>query len=109
MSTGYLQVSTTIDSKQKAQHLARLVVRERLAACAQVSGPIDSVYWWEGAVESEPEWVCSMKTTDGLFDALAALVTEHHDYDTPEIIATPITANRAYLEWIAEETRPAAR
>ncbi|MEX2586888.1 MAG: divalent-cation tolerance protein CutA [Actinomycetota bacterium] len=104
MSTGFLQVTTTIDSPEEASALARAVVEARLAACAQVSGPIDSTYWWEGELDTDREWVCSMKTTEKLFEALARFVTENHSYETPEIIATPITANREYLEWITAET-----
>lgn len=107
MSTGFLQVTTTIDSHEDAEELARAVVEARLAACAQVGGPIDSIYWWEGVLDSDKEWFCSMKTTDEMFEALAEFITEHHAYETPEIIATPITANREYLEWISAETKPA--
>lgn len=105
ISTGFLQVTTTIDSQEDAQTLARAVVEARLAACAQVSGPIDSTYWWEGALDTDREWVCSMKTTEQLFEALVEFITENHGYETPEIIATPITANREYLEWMAAETK----
>jgi len=105
MADTYLQVTTTTDSRDDAKWLARDVVERRLAACAQVLGPIDSVYWWEGAVESAAEWLCLMKTTSARLDALIAHLRSGHSYDNPEITATPISAGSPdYLTWISQET-----
>ena len=54
--TGCCQVTTTLPDREVAQNLARRLVEERLAACAQVEGPVASVYRWKGAVESATEW-----------------------------------------------------
>ena len=56
-------VTTTIDSPDAADALAKAAVTVRLAACAQVVGPVRSAYWWEGAVEEAEEWVVTLKTT----------------------------------------------
>ncbi|MEW1908340.1 divalent-cation tolerance protein CutA [Kitasatospora sp. NPDC085895] len=99
-----LVVTTTHDAQEKARALAELVVRERLAACAQVY-PIDSVYRWEGEVRSEPEWRIDFKTTAGVVDRLTAFLREHHGYETPEVVAVPVVAgSEAYLAWVAAET-----
>ncbi|UQA95508.1 divalent-cation tolerance protein CutA [Streptomyces halobius] len=101
----FLTVMTTIDSEQKAERLARGAIEGRLAACAQVSAPVTSVYRWEGAVETGREWQVLFKTVVARYEALAAYLHEAHDYDTPEIIATPIThGGSGYLSWVAEET-----
>ncbi|MFJ5223999.1 divalent-cation tolerance protein CutA [Streptomyces sp. NPDC088400] len=103
----YLTVLTTTDSAEKAQHLAASAVDARVAACAQIDGPITSVYRWEGAVQTDPEWRVLYKTTVDRFPELEAQIRSVHDYDTPEIIATPITHGGAdYLSWVSEETRP---
>jgi periplasmic divalent cation tolerance protein len=100
-------VSTTIDSPDAAAELARSAVEARTAACGQVVGPIDSVYRWEGKVESAQEWLVLFKTTAERVDALVEQIRGLHAYDVPEIISTPITGgNPAYLDWIAAETRP---
>jgi periplasmic divalent cation tolerance protein len=105
----YLQVTTTTGSRDEAMRLARDVVERRLAACAQVLGPIDSVYWWEGAVESAAEWLCLLKTTGARLDALIAHLRAGHSYDNPEITATPISAGSAdYLAWVSQETKAAS-
>jgi periplasmic divalent cation tolerance protein len=105
MAQAYVQVTTTTDSRPEAAELARSAVAERLAACAQLVGPIASTYWWEGEIESAEEWMVVFKTTSARFDELASLITEGHSYDSPEIIATPVVAGSMdYLAWVAEQT-----
>ncbi|MFF2524224.1 divalent-cation tolerance protein CutA [Streptomyces liangshanensis] len=101
----YLTVLTTTDSAEKAQTLAAGAVEARVAACAQIDGPIASVYRWEGAVRTDQEWRVLYKTTTDRYPALEAHIKDVHDYDTPEIIATPIThGSDAYLSWVSAET-----
>ncbi|HEY2552589.1 MAG TPA: divalent-cation tolerance protein CutA [Streptosporangiaceae bacterium] len=105
--TEYLQVQTTTDSRAEAMELAHDAVAARLAACAQVAGPIASTYWWEGEIERAEEWLIMLKLPADRYDALAQFLTDRHSYDEPEITATDIVAGSAgYLTWIAEETRP---
>ena len=103
----YLQVQTTTDSRAEAMELSRAAVESRLAACAQVAGPVASMYWWDGALERTEEWLVLLKLPADRYDELAAFITERHSYDEPEIIALPIvTGSAAYLNWMREETRP---
>jgi periplasmic divalent cation tolerance protein len=103
----FLQVQTTTDSRAEAVELAQAAVEARLAACAQVAGPIASTYWWEEAIERAEEWLIMLKLPADRFDALAEFLTERHSYDEPEIIATPIVAGTAgFLDWLQTETRP---
>ncbi len=104
--TRYLQVQTTTDTRAEAMELAHGAVAARLAACAQVAGPIASTYWWEDGLERAEEWLIMLKLPADRYQALADYLAEHHSYDEPEIIATPIVAGSpAYLSWIEEETR----
>jgi periplasmic divalent cation tolerance protein len=103
----YLQVQTTTDSRAEAMELSRAAVEARLAACAQVAGPVASIFWWDGALERAEEWLVLLKLPADRFDELAAFLTERHSYDEPEIIALPIVAgSTSYLNWMREETRP---
>jgi len=100
-------VLTTTGSQEEAAKLGRLAVEQRLAACAQVEGPITSTYWWQGAIETATEWHVWLKTTGTQLNKLVSLIQTNHSYDVPEIIASPITAgNPAYLDWIEAETTP---
>lgn len=103
----FLQVQTTTDSRAEAMELAQDAVQARLAACAQVTGPVASTFWWADGIERTEEWVLMLKLPAERFPELADFLMERHSYDEPEIIATQIVAGSAgYLEWIAEETAP---
>jgi periplasmic divalent cation tolerance protein len=105
MMQRYIQVFTTIEKREDADRIASSVVTKRVAACAQVVGPIRSTYWWKGKVEEAEEWLLMMKTRQGLFPALEKEIKAVHPYEVPEIIALPIVAgSAAYLDWIQEET-----
>lgn len=100
----FVQVTTTFPDERTAQRVAACAVEERLAACAQVQGPISSVYRWKGEVEQEEEWYCHFKTMLQRLPALEARIRELHPYEVPEIIAVPILqTDPKYLEWIQEE------
>jgi periplasmic divalent cation tolerance protein len=101
--TGCCQVTTTLPDQPAAERLAGVLVEEGLAACAQVLGPVSSIYEWQGAVERTTEWYCHLKTTAARFPALQARIRELHPYEVPEIIALPILdGNADYLRWIEQ-------
>ena len=98
-------VTVTAGSPEEADRLARLVVEQRLAACAQVSGPVTSTYWWEGSVNSSTEWVCVFKTVGRRVPDLTAVVRAAHSYDVPEIVVGALSGGDPdYLAWIEAET-----
>ncbi|RKN39783.1 divalent-cation tolerance protein CutA [Streptomyces hoynatensis] len=102
----HITVLTTTDGKEAAEALAKTAVQARVAACAQIDGPIRSVYWWEGEVQADEEWRILYKTTAAKYPDLEAHIKAHHTYDTPEIIVTDIPLGSAeYLAWLDEETR----
>jgi periplasmic divalent cation tolerance protein len=102
----YVQVTTVIDDQEAAARIARAVVEDRLAACAQVGGAITSTYRWEGDVESAEEYPVVCKTTSRLADELTARIAALHSYDVPEVLVTPILGgHRPYLAWMDAETR----
>jgi periplasmic divalent cation tolerance protein len=97
------QVTTTLPDRDAANRLGRRLVEERLAACAQIVGPVSSVYWWQGEVETASEWYCNLKTIAARVPALMARVRELHPYETPEIIVLAVVeGDAAYLGWIGE-------
>ncbi len=102
--TEYIQVYTTTENKDDARTIAETVVKKRLAACAQVVGPITSTYWWEGAIEEAEEWFCIMKSRKDLYDKLEEAILDVHSYDVPEIVAVPIVSgSQSYLRWLNKE------
>ncbi|MEV5740220.1 divalent-cation tolerance protein CutA [Microbispora rosea] len=102
-----VEVRVTTSSRHEADQIASTAVARRLAACAQVVGPISSTYWWTGEVQQAEEWLLLLKTTADRFEDLAACVRELHSYEVPEIVAVPIVQGTPdYLEWIRRETAP---
>ncbi len=104
----YIQVLTTVDTEEKAREIAHAIVDRRLAACVQILGGVESIFWWEGKKEEAREWMLFIKTTMDLYSRLEEAIKEVHPYEVPEIIALPIVdGNNDYLRWIADETERA--
>jgi periplasmic divalent cation tolerance protein len=103
-------VFVTAANEESAAAIGRSVVEERLAACANLVGPIRSIYRWQGAVEDAPEYLLLIKTQASRYRALEARVKELHPYEVPEIVAIDIEKGWSpYLNWVHESTTPAAK
>jgi periplasmic divalent cation tolerance protein len=101
----YIQVSTTTEKREDANRIARSLVEKRLAACAQVIGPVKSTYWWNGKMDEADEWLCIMKTRREIYTQLEKELKAIHPYEVPEITAIALIAGmESYLRWIEEET-----
>ncbi|PWK82488.1 uncharacterized protein involved in tolerance to divalent cations [Lentzea atacamensis] len=97
-------VTTTVDSEEAAESLAKGIVEARLGACVQIV-PIRSVYRWEGEVRVDAEWQCVVKTSAIRADELVEHIKAHHTYDVPEVVVTPVIGGSDdYLAWVSEET-----
>ena len=100
----YTVVLVTCGSRAEARRIARAVVTQRLAACANLlETRVESVYRWKGKVEQAREFLLLMKTSKAQLGALEAEVKRLHSYEVPEFIALPIVAGSpAYLRWLGE-------
>ncbi|HEV7828553.1 MAG TPA: divalent-cation tolerance protein CutA [Pseudonocardiaceae bacterium] len=106
MSAEHVIVISTTDNEQAARALAAGAIDAKLGACAQVVGPITSVFRWEGEVQTEQEWRVEIKTTADRVAVLTEHIKANHSYDVPEVIATPIIGGSTeYLSWLVDETR----
>jgi periplasmic divalent cation tolerance protein len=96
-----LVVLTTTPNLNEAESLAEKIVAERLAACVQILPEMKSVYFWEGAVQREPEHLLLIKTLPEKFDALEKFIQSNHSYSVPEIVALEAEkVSASYLEWM---------
>jgi len=101
-------VMLTAGSREEAARLAEMLVGARLAACVQILPEMESLYWWQGAIRREPEFLLLAKTTAGRFASIEREVRALHSYETPEVVALPVTDISApYLEWLAGSVSPA--
>ncbi len=100
-----LLVITNCPDEETANAIALAAVEDKLAACANLLPRVQSVYRWQGAVESASEIPVLLKTTAAAYPALEAKIRDLHPYEVPEIIALPIARGlSAYLNWVAAET-----
>ncbi|SER74139.1 divalent cation tolerance protein [Tranquillimonas rosea] len=98
-------LSVPCPDRDCALSLARAAVAGRLAACANIYGPVTSVFTWNDAVEEEDEHVLTLKTVAARVDELATLLQTRHPYDVPAITWETCSADDDTLTWLADETR----
>ncbi|MEU1466052.1 divalent-cation tolerance protein CutA [Streptomyces sp. NPDC005727] len=103
--TDLLQVSTATPTRQEAIELARSAVGERLAAGAQIIGPVLSAFWHDGEFGTGEEWQLLLKTTKARYPELEAHLLERHPWRNPEIASVPIVmGSKGCLDWITANT-----
>src|SRR5438445_5010027 len=98
-------VLTTAGSQQEAGKIAHALVERKLAACVNVIPRIESVYRWQGKVETTQEWLLLIKTQAALYERVRDAVKELHSYELPECVMLEVSAgSQEYLDWIVENT-----
>jgi len=98
-----LLVLSTFPEAATARRIARQLVEEKHAACANVLPGVQSIYRWQGKVEEAGEILVFFKTTAGRFEALTTALRQMHPYEVPEIIAFSVTQGLPqYLQWISD-------
>jgi periplasmic divalent cation tolerance protein len=103
--TGIVTVYATFAGPEEAERIARILVEERLAACANILGPCRSIYRWQGAVETAGEVAALFKTAAESAPDLVARLAGLHSYDVPAAVVWPISdAGAAYREWVLNST-----
>ncbi len=101
MESDAIVVLTTVAETVEAETLARKIVGAKLAACVQILPPMKSVYFWDGAVQTDSEHLLLIKTLAVKFDDLKSFIQINHSYEMPEIIALEASAiAETYLGWM---------
>ena len=104
--TANLLIRVTCPSEDSAKTIAHAAIERRLAACANIEGPVSSTYVWKGVIEQDTEHVLWLKTVEPCWEALEALIADLHPYDVPAIVATALThVYGPYAEWLAGNTK----
>lgn len=98
-------ILTSVPDGAVASALAQALLDERLAACVNIGGPVQSIYHWRGRIETGQEVPVAIKTRSALYSSVERAIRKIHPYDTPEILAIPLVDGDArYLDWLASET-----
>lgn len=104
--TDALLVLTTLPTADKAAEVAKALVEERLAACANLLPAVRSIYRWQGKLQDENEVLVLLKTRAEHLERLKLRILELHPYELPEVLAVPVEAGyQPYLDWLAGETK----
>ena len=97
----YVIVFMTVPDEKEATKIVRSLLQERLIACANIVGPVSSLFWWEGKIDKASEFLVIMKSRKNLFKKLSERVKELHSYEVPEVIALPVIEGLpSYLNWL---------
>ncbi|MGH8281276.1 MAG: divalent-cation tolerance protein CutA [Gammaproteobacteria bacterium] len=106
MLENHVVVLSTVPDQKSAEKIAATLVKERLAACVNLVPGLTSIYIWKDELKREPEYLLIIKTTAGRFEALRQRLRTLHPYETPEILALPVShGDPDYLGWLAQYTR----
>jgi periplasmic divalent cation tolerance protein len=97
----YIVIFVTAKDRHEAEKIAQGLLKAKLIACANIIEGIQSLFWWQGKVDSSQEAMLILKTKKSLFKKIVAKVKSLHTYQTPEIIAMPLVAGSwDYLKWM---------
>lgn len=107
MSGETLLACSTFPEIETARRIARQLVTEKLAACANIIPAVESIYHWQGKIESGEETLVFFKTTSARYASFQQRLKSLHPYDVPEIISWRIAEGLpSYLRWVAENCSP---
>jgi len=97
----FIAVHSTCENRETLARIATDLVENRLAACVQISGPVESIYVWNGSQQTGQEWLLVAKTSRSMFGQVSQRIRSIHTYDVPEIIAVPLVqVSESYQAWM---------
>lgn len=100
-------VFVTTGDRGEAERIAAALVKWKMAACVSILPGVESTFWWQGKIDSAPEFLLMIKTTMDRYPDVEGAVREYHSYKVPEIVAIPVEAGHApYLQWLAAAVHP---
>jgi periplasmic divalent cation tolerance protein len=96
----------TTATREEAEKITWNLLKQKWIACANIVGPVSSLFWWKEKINQENEFLVLMKTRSNLFEKLVATIKQMHSYEVPEIIAVPITkGEQSYMNWLRSSLR----
>ncbi len=98
-------VYITSPTKEEAKKIAKHLLEKKLIACAVITSEVDSLYWWEGKIADEKEFILIAKTLEKNFEKVKTEVEKIHSYKIPCIVKIPVSSNEKYFEWLKKEVK----
>ncbi|MFC2142856.1 divalent-cation tolerance protein CutA [Candidatus Aenigmatarchaeota archaeon] len=102
----FITVYITCSNNEESKKIGNILVKKRLAACANIVPEIKSIYWWKNKIEKDVESLLLIKTKLSLYEKIRKVVKENHSYETPTINAIPIIkGDKKYFKWLRESVK----
>lgn len=95
----FIFIYITNPTKKEARKIARYLLKKRLIACANIF-PINNLYWWQGKIVDDNEFVLIAKTTKNNFEKVKKEVEKIHSYKIPCVIKIPVSSNKNFFDWL---------
>ena len=106
MSENPIIVIITTPTKNEANRIVKNLLENKLIACGNIIGPINSHYWWKDKIEQSEEFLILAKSNQKLYNKIEENILKLHSYEIPEILVLPITqGSRSYLDWIINSVK----
>lgn len=105
----HIVIFVTAVHKQEAEHIAKQLLKNKLAACVNIVPKVESLFWWKGKIDHAEEALLIIKSKRTKLNKIIKLVKSLHTYQVPEIIALPIIGGyKPYLRWLDDSVRKSA-
>lgn len=105
--SGAVLILVAYPKRAQAERAARLLVRERVLACATTVPGARAFYVWQGREVAGASTLLYGKTTAGRSRGAVRRIREAHPDRLPEILVLDIVGgDPGYLAWVAGEVRP---
>jgi|ERR1700736_4730097 len=103
MAEQILLALSTFPDAETARRIVRELIENRLAACGNILPQIESIYRWQGKLESSGEALALFKLTGEGYAEFEKKLRSLHPYEIPEIICMKIDNGLPeYLRWVVE-------
>ncbi|MBI4439084.1 divalent-cation tolerance protein CutA [Candidatus Woesearchaeota archaeon] len=98
-----ISVYVTFKDREEAVKVARILLKKRLVACANLF-PVDSFFWWKGEVVDGSEFAMIAKAPKENFEHIREEVRSIHSYDVPCVVAWSVSEKEdEFFKWVQEE------
>ena len=101
----FIFVYITNPTKAEARTIAKHLIKKKLIACANIHGPVNSLYPWKGKLVDEGEYILIAKTVKSHWERVKREVEKIHSYTAPCIVRISVSSNRKYFKWLKSELR----
>lgn len=101
----FIFIYITNPTKAEARKIAKHLLKKKLIACANIHGPVNSLYPWQGKLTDEEEYILIVKTSPSYWERVKREVEKIHSYTVPCIVKISVSSNRKYSKWLKGELR----